>query len=40
MISQTLLAVPMYALFEIGIFMSRILVPGHREVEEQQREKI
>lgn len=37
MISQTLLAVPMYALFEIGIFMSRVLVPGHREVEAQQR---
>ena len=39
MISQTLLAVPMYALFEIGIFMSRILVPGHREVEAQQGER-
>lgn len=38
MISQTLLAVPMYALFEIGIFMSRVLVPGHREVEAQHRE--
>lgn len=35
MISQTLLAVPMYALFEIGIFMSRMIVPGHREVEAQ-----
>lgn len=39
MISQTLLAVPMYALFEIGIFMSRVLVPGYREVEAQQREQ-
>lgn len=39
MISQTLLAVPMYALFEIGIVMSRLLVPGHREVEAQQREQ-
>lgn len=39
MISQTLLAVPMYALFEIGIFMSRVLVPGHREVEAQHREQ-
>ena len=39
MISQTLLAVPMYALFEIGIFMSRIMVPGHREVEAQQGEQ-
>lgn len=39
MISQTLLAVPMYALFEIGIIMSRFMVPGHREVEAQQREQ-
>lgn len=34
-ISQTLLALPVYLLFEAGIIMSRILVPGHREVEEQ-----
>jgi len=32
-ISQTLLAVPMYLLYEVGIVMSRIAVPGHREVE-------
>jgi sec-independent protein translocase protein TatC len=38
-ISQTLLAVPMYLLFEAGIVMSRIMVPGHREVEQQQREQ-
>jgi sec-independent protein translocase protein TatC len=37
-ISQTLLAVPVYILFEAGIIMSRIMVPGHREVEAQQRE--
>lgn len=35
-ISQTLLAVPIYLLFEAGIAMSRVLVPGHREVEAQQ----
>jgi sec-independent protein translocase protein TatC len=32
-ISQTLLALPMYLLYEVGIVMSRIAVPGHREVE-------
>ena len=36
-ISQTLLAVPVYLLYEFGIFISRILVPGVKEVEEQQR---
>jgi sec-independent protein translocase protein TatC len=36
-ISQTLLAVPVYILFEAGIIMARILVPGHKEVEAQQR---
>lgn len=35
-ISQTLLAVPMYLLYEIGIVMARIAVPGHREVERQK----
>lgn len=37
-ISQTLLAVPVYILFEAGIIMARFMVPGHREVEAQQRE--
>ena len=37
-ISQTLLAVPVYILFEAGIIMARVMVPGHREVEAQQRE--
>ncbi|MGD9387174.1 MAG: twin-arginine translocase subunit TatC [Gammaproteobacteria bacterium] len=37
-ISQTLLAVPVYILFEAGIIMSRLMVPGHREVEAEQRE--
>jgi sec-independent protein translocase protein TatC len=37
-ISQTLLAVPVYILYEAGIVMARVLVPGHREVEQQQSE--
>jgi sec-independent protein translocase protein TatC len=37
-ISQTLLAVPVYILFEGGIILARIMVPGHKEVEAQQRE--
>lgn len=36
-ISQTLLAVPIYVLYEAGILLSRILVPGHKEVESQQQ---
>jgi len=36
-ISQTLLAVPVYLLFEAGIVMSRIMVPGHKEVEAQKK---
>ena len=35
-ISQTLLAVPVYLLYEGGIVLARIMVPGHREVESQQ----
>lgn len=38
-ISQTLLAVPVYILFEAGIILARIMVPGHREVEAQQQEQ-
>jgi sec-independent protein translocase protein TatC len=37
-ISQTLLAVPVYILFEGGIILARIMVPGHKEVEAQQRQ--
>lgn len=33
--SQLLLAIPMYLLFEFGIVMAGLLVPGHREVEKQ-----
>lgn len=35
-ISQTLLAVPIYLLYEVGIVMARVMVPGIREVEAQQ----
>lgn len=38
-ISQTLLAVPIYLLYEIGIFMARWFVPGSREVEAQRGER-
>ncbi|MBS62330.1 twin-arginine translocase subunit TatC [Salinisphaera sp.] len=38
-ISQTLLAVPIYLLYEIGIVMARLFVPGMREVEAQQDEQ-
>lgn len=38
-ISQTLLAVPVYILFEAGIIMARVMVPGHKEVEAQQKEQ-
>ena len=37
-ISQTLLAVPVYILFEAGIVMARVMVPGHKEVEAQQKQ--
>lgn len=33
-ISQTLLALPMWVLFEIGVILSRILI--RRQVEEQR----
>jgi sec-independent protein translocase protein TatC len=35
-VSQTLLAVPMYLLYEGGIVMARLLVPGMREREAQE----
>lgn len=38
-ISQTLLAVPVYLLYEIGIWMARLFVPGIRDVEAQQAEQ-
>lgn len=39
MFSQTLLAIPVYLLYEAGIFASRILVPGYKEVEAQRAEQ-
>jgi sec-independent protein translocase protein TatC len=36
--SQTMLAVPTYLLYELGIFLSRIMVPGYKEVEAQRRQ--
>ena len=38
-ISQSLLAIPMYLLYEVGIVMSRTFVRGWREVEAQRREQ-
>ncbi len=38
-ISQLLLAIPLYVLYEIGIVCARIFVPGSREVEAQQNQK-
>ncbi len=38
-ISQTLLALPVYALYELGILAAAILVPGSREVDAQRREQ-
>jgi len=35
-ISQTLLAVPIYLLYEVGLLAARWMVPGIREVEAQQ----
>jgi sec-independent protein translocase protein TatC len=36
--SQVMLAVPAYLLFELGIIAARLMVPGSRQVEAQQRE--
>jgi len=38
-ISQTLLAVPVYLLFELGLIMAYWLVPGIKEVEAQRGER-
>jgi sec-independent protein translocase protein TatC len=37
-LSQLLLAIPSYLLYELGIVVSRWVVPGSREVEAQQEE--
>jgi len=38
-LSQTLLALSIYALYEVGIVAARWLVPGSRQVEEQQKQQ-
>lgn len=37
-VSQVMLAVPVYLLYELGIIAARILVPGSRQVEQQRGE--
>ena len=37
--SQTLLALPVYILYELGILAAMVLVPGSREVDAQRREQ-
>lgn len=39
-VSQTLLALPAYVLFEIGIIAAQLLVPGSKQVDEQREGKI
>jgi sec-independent protein translocase protein TatC len=36
-VSQLMLAIPVYLLYEIGILAARVLVPGAREVEAQRK---
>lgn len=36
-VSQILMAIPTYLLYELGIVVARWLVPGSRQVEEQQK---
>ncbi|HSN16672.1 MAG TPA: twin-arginine translocase subunit TatC [Gammaproteobacteria bacterium] len=35
-VSMTLLSIPVYLLFELGLIMARIMVPGSREVDAQR----
>jgi sec-independent protein translocase protein TatC len=37
-VSMTLLALPIYMLYELGMIMAKLLVPGSREVDAQHRE--
>lgn len=37
-VSMTLLAVPIYLLYELGMIMARVMVPGSREVDAQHEE--
>lgn len=36
LVSMTLLALPVYLLYEVGMLMARIMVPGSREVDAQR----
>jgi sec-independent protein translocase protein TatC len=38
-VSMTLLSVPIYLLYETGMLMARILVPGSRQVDEQREQQ-
>ncbi|MBU6421305.1 MAG: twin-arginine translocase subunit TatC [Gammaproteobacteria bacterium] len=38
-VSMTLLSVPIYLLYEAGMLMARILVPGARQVDEQREQQ-
>ena len=38
-VSMTLLSVPIYLLYETGMLMARILVPGSRQVDQQQEQQ-
>lgn len=38
-VSMTLLSVPIYLLYELGMILARILVPGYREVDKQRAER-
>ena len=38
-ISMTLLSVPIYLLYETGMLMARILVPGSRQVDQQREQQ-
>lgn len=38
-VSMTLLSVPIYLLYELGMILARILVPGYREVDAQHAER-
>ncbi len=38
-VSMTLLSVPIYLLYEIGMLMARIMVPGSKQVDEQREQE-
>lgn len=38
-VSQLLMAIPAYLLYELGIIAARVLVPGSKQVEAQQRDQ-